>query len=75
MTDQYFVRLWINRTDIPQDFTEEEGVLREVSKLRGYTPQGLIEKVQEMVPNLNAVEVKDGGCGIVAYLVDFENHG
>lgn len=71
VVDDFNVRLWINRREIPETLEEEQKLAQTIFKFTGHSMQGLIKKIINLVPNLNAVQVRNGAVGCVVYTVDF----
>lgn len=65
------VRLWINHKEIPKDHEMEEKLAARIENLSKSSINVLLQKIIKMVPNLNAVQIRDGLVGTVVYTVDF----
>lgn len=75
------IRLWINEEEILDDYHQESIYKNAWAFCRDHSPslQELIEYFRKEIPTLNAIQIKKSlgavQYGVVAYLVDFENHG
>ena len=72
-----FIRLWINKTEIPTDFTEETNILNNIDNWIKEKNRDLKEILEycAAIPNVNAVQVKwrtpGIETGVVVYTVNF----
>lgn len=75
--DGYNVRLWINKGAIPNNLRREQEIHNQIVRFTGYQIPSLIKKIIGVVPDLNAIQVRDGIVGTVVYTTSFSDdvHG
>ena len=75
LSGELLVRLWINKDEIPAKF--DESIEEAVREINFENHKDLIEKIIEVIPNLNAVQInfidneREISRGVVVYTVDF----
>lgn len=69
----YGVRMWIDKPEIPKDHREDQEVMKRLLKLtyKPITERKLLDWCMANVPNLNAVQVRNGAVGTVLYTKAF----
>lgn len=76
VVDDFNVRLWINKSVIPNDLRREQEFTNRLRRLTGYQMSNLIRKIIDIAPKdlkLNAVQVRNGVVGTVVYCVEFND--